>query len=185
MKFEIDGVFVDYKTQPDLFSPKGLDQGTRLLLAHLTKFKYNSLLDWGCGWGAIAIFAAKSTPYARIVAIDSDLGAIKMVCHNTKLNGLDNLTILASHGYDELPKGQKFDIICSNPPTHRGREVVEQMIEQSKDRLMTSGRLIVVVESRLKPWVVRHFTKVFGSCEVLARNRKNTVIMAQKQPKAV
>lgn len=180
MKFEVAGIGIEFETEPDLFSPKGLDQGTGLLLNAVTKFQYDSLLDWGCGWGAIGLFAAKFKPHAKVVAIDSDLGAIKTARHNAGLNGLKNLEIVASHGFSEVPEDQKFDVICSNPPTHRGREVVDQMIELSKDRLTPAGKLVIVVEARLKPWVARQCTDVFGSYKILARSRKNVVILAQK-----
>lgn len=181
MKFEVVGVTVEFETKPDLFSPKGLDRGTCLLLEVLTEQNYDSLLDWGCGWGAIALFAAKFNPSAGVVAIDSDIAAVATSTVNAKLNNLSNLTVLASHGFDQLPPQQKFDMICVNPPTHRGREVVEQMIEQAHSRLAPGGRILLVVEARIAPWIKRQLGQVFGSYEIVRRGPKNVVLLARNE----
>ena len=53
-KFKVALVEINFETKPDLFSPKGIDRGTELLLSTLPKYNYTTALDWGCGWGAIA-----------------------------------------------------------------------------------------------------------------------------------
>lgn len=178
MKFDIGNIVVEFETKPDLFSPKGLDQGTALLLKDLTKLEYKSLLDWGCGWGAIALFGAKLRPEAKVVALDSDIAAVAMTLKNAERNGLKNIKVLASHGFDQLPKTLKFDLICVNPPTHRGREVVEAMVAESATRLNHGGRLLVVVETRVSPWLKRQLKMTFGDYKILSRGPKNVVLMA-------
>jgi len=179
-KFKVSLVELNYETKPDLFSPKGLDMGTELLLSTLSKYKYTTGLDWGCGWGAIAMWLAKNNPSAKITAIDSDIAAVRMAQENAKSNELINVHVMASHGFDDVPESHKFDLIASNPPTHRGREVVDNMIIQSKDYLNENGVLLLVVEARIKPWVFRQMKEVFGNCKIVKRGPKNVVVMAQK-----
>lgn len=178
--FRVASIDINFETKPDLFSPKGLDMGTELLLSTLPKFTYNSALDWGCGWGAIALWLSKNNPNAKVTAVDSDIAAIKTTQENATLNHTYNLQVLASHGFDEVTKSHKFDLICSNPPTHRGREVVDNMIKRSFDFLNDGGHLILVVESRIKPWVFRQMKEVFGEAKILKRGPKNVVVIAQK-----
>lgn len=182
VKFEIADTVIGCETKPDLFSPKGLDSGTRLLLESTLKAVPNTtaILDWGCGWGAIGITLATLYPNARVTALDSDIAAVATATANAQNNKLLNLAVVASHGFDQLPADQQFDLIVSNPPTHRGREVVEQMVEQSYERLLTEGSLVVVVEARLKPWVARIMKTTFGECKILKRGPKHVVLAATK-----
>jgi len=178
--FRVASVEINFDTKPDLFSPKGLDMGTELLLSTFPKYNYSTALDWGCGWGPVSLWLAKHNPDSKITAVDSDIAAIKMTQENAKLNNLYNIHVTASHGFDEIPESHKFDLICSNPPTHRGREVVDNMIKQSFDYLNEGGVLLLVVESRIKPWVSRQMKEVFGHAKIVKRAPKNVVVMATK-----
>lgn len=200
--FVVKGIEIRAETKPDLFSPKSLDQGTRLLLSVISTpsvmLRVNSveksrarslddarddkfsILDWGCGWGAISLYLGKLQPTAKVVGVDSDIGAVKAAKANVVLNELTNVEIVASQGFSELPTEQKFDLIASNPPTHRGREVVDAMIAEAKGRLNPEGSLVIVVEARLKPWVARQMKAVFGDYKILKRGPKNVVLAARK-----
>lgn len=180
VSFEIAHTKVECETRPDLFSPKDLDKGTRLLLERVASIDYTRALDWGCGWGAMSVWLAAHRPRAQVIGLDSDVGAVKVSRHNVLHNQLSNIEILASPGYEDLDEHAKFDLIVSNPPTHRGREVVESMIRESHTRLEPSGQLVFVVEARLKPWVQRELNAVFGSSQVLARTQKHVVLAADK-----
>lgn len=180
--FEVGGIAIRANTSPDLFSPKGLDGGTRILLESIDKQKYiyKTALDWGCGWGAMALWLGKNSPDAQVIGLDSDIGAVSVAKANAQLNGLSNIEILASHGFSEINNEKKFDLIVSNPPTHRGREVVEQMIAQSFDILNDGGNILIVVEARLKPWVARQMKQVAGDYKIANRGPKHVVLMATK-----
>lgn len=178
--FRVSAVSVKFETQPDLFSPKGLDIGTELLLSCLNKFTYTTALDWGCGWGAIALWLAIQNPKSKITALDSDIAAVKMAQQNSKANELFNLQVLTSHGFDEVPESHHYDMIVSNPPTHRGREVVENMIATSYEYLNAEGLLVLVVEARIKPWVARQMKADFGNYKIVKRSPKHVVVMAKK-----
>jgi len=182
VKFEVADAVISCETKPDLFSPKGLDAGTRMLLESIVKIipSFTTALDWGCGWGAIGLALAELQPQSRVTAIDSDIAAVAIATTNAENNRLHNLKVVASHGFDQLEPDQKFDLIASHPPTHRGREVVEQMIAQSHDRLETEGSLVVVVEARLKPWVARSIKASFGECKIVKRGPKHVVLSATR-----
>ena len=180
IEFEIANVLIKAQSKPDLFSPKALDIGTKLLLDSISTYDYTNALDWGCGWGAIGLWLAKHKPEANITTLDSDIAAIASTKHNVDMNNLTNIDVLPSHSFDELPADATFDLICSNPPTHRGREVVDGMIAQSFERLQDGGRLVLVVEARIKPWVAREMTKAFGNYKILKRGPKNVVLLSVK-----
>jgi 16S rRNA (guanine1207-N2)-methyltransferase len=192
--YTIAGTTIEATSEPDLFSPKGLDIGTRLLLSVISNVVEKSntrsldstrddkltLLDWGCGWGAIALYAAKRFPQAQVTALDSDIAAVEACKQNALLNQIDNLEVIASHSFAQLSDNQTFDIIASNPPTHRGREVVDNMIAESKDRLNPGGSILLVVEARIKPWVARQLKATYGDYRIVKRSAKHVVLIAQK-----
>jgi len=180
---KVADVELECETKADLFSPKGLDQGTALLLRELARQDYDTALDWGCGWGAIGLFLAAQKPKSRVWAVDANVGAAKIARANAEHNNLTNLTVLASDSFGELADEQTFDLIAANPPTHQGRNIVDTMIADSFDRLRDDGRLMIVVEARLKPWVARDLEATFGNHKILRRGPKNVVLLAIKDTK--
>lgn len=182
LNFTVNNTTIEFSTEPDLFSPKGLDIGTKLLLESLAKYDLadKNIIDWGCGWGAISMWIAKSYPTSQVLGLDSDIGAVSAAQQNTIYNKLNNIEIIASHGYSKLSPNFSADIVVSNPPTHRGREVVEQMIQQSYKLLNHKAMLVIVVEARLKPWVFKNMKEVFANCKILSRNSKHVVLMSIK-----
>lgn len=178
--FTIDDIAIEAKTEPDLFSPKALDSGTRLLIEQAVKVEAQTILDWGCGWGAISLYMAKSRPQSRVIALDSDIAAISTTRANAEHNSVRNLEVIASHGFSEAPADLKYDLILSHPPTHRGRQVVDQMVADSLERLNDDGQLLVVSEARIKPWLARTIKNVFGDYKILKRNPKYVVLRGIK-----
>lgn len=176
-----DNQELEFEIPNSLFSPKGLDRGSSLLIDQLDKLNFLTALDWGCGWGAIALFMAKSNPQARIWALDAHVGAVGATKNNAEKNNLTNIRVIASDSFSQLPADLRFDLIASNPPTHMGREVVENMIEQSHSWLNNNGSLLIVVETRLKPWIIRGLNKTYGNYQILAKTNKNIVLLAQKK----
>lgn len=78
VEYSVNGKHFRCQTKPDLFSPKGLDIGTRLLLESIRDFGYQTALDWGCGWGAISLYLAAAAPSASILGLDANIGAVKL-----------------------------------------------------------------------------------------------------------
>ena len=56
---EVNGVRLFVCSSPALFSPRGLDRGTALMLAHADIRPGMKLLDLGCGTGVVGAYAAK------------------------------------------------------------------------------------------------------------------------------
>ena len=178
-QFVVEGTTVNFSTRPDLFSPKGLDKGTQLLLESVSDERYTRALDWGCGWGAMGLWLAARNPQAHVTMLDSDMSAIKATRANIEANNLTNIELISSAGFEDLSTDTRYDLIVSHPPTHRGREVVESMIKESYIRLTATGSLVIVVEARLKPWVKQALEAESGSCTTLKQSHKHVVPRAR------
>jgi release factor glutamine methyltransferase len=85
------------------------------------KFK---VLDLGTGTGAIALAIASQRAHAEVVAVDASAAALAIAMGNAKRLGLSNVRFLLSDWFanlgstnqDDDPRGEKFDVIVSNPP---------------------------------------------------------------------
>ena len=131
---------------PGLFAHGRLDPGTALLLGVLPKiYADQSVLDFGCGAGAIAHTVRRAVPEVRLTLLDMDSVAL----HAARQNVPDAVHVL-SDGWSAVPARRDFDLILSNPPLHRGKEedfgALEALVRGAKDRLKPRGALIAVVQ---------------------------------------
>ena len=80
--------------------------------------------------------------------LDIDVLALEAVKKN-----IPEATIIASDGYRALGD-RRYDLIVSNPPYHNGKDwsedVIKIMIEGGTQHLNLGGKLIFVVQRRLK-----------------------------------
>ncbi len=56
---EIENVALKVYTHPDLFSPGDIDKRTLAMLSVASFHKNDKVLDWGCGYGVVGIYASK------------------------------------------------------------------------------------------------------------------------------
>lgn len=85
-------------------------------LARLATGSALDVLDLGTGSGAIALSIAKERPIAKVLAVDSQNGALAIARENAVINNIDNALFLHSDWYSALPDDLRFDLIAANPP---------------------------------------------------------------------
>lgn len=136
-------------TRAGVFAGAKLDAGTQLLLEHLSIEAGSSVLDIGCGVGVIGITAALKG--AHVTMTDANLLAVEAAAYNTNHLNL-SADVLASDVYAHLGNRQ-FDLIVSNPPFHRGKQVdftvANEIISGAANRLTPGGSLIIVANAFL------------------------------------
>jgi ribosomal protein L3 glutamine methyltransferase len=78
--------------------------------------RVRSILDLGCGSGAIALGCAQAFPRARVDAVDISPGALAVTRRNVRrLGRRDRVNVLRSNHFAAVPRA-RYDIIVSNPP---------------------------------------------------------------------
>ncbi len=164
-----------------LFSPKGIDAGTDLLIKHLKIQEGDTCLDLGCGYGAIGISIAKCTPTATVYMVDKDFVAVDYAGKNVVRNQLSNCHVLLSNGFSHLPDIQ-FDLIASNLPANVGKELLQIFLTDAKRYLKPNGRLYVVTISGLREFIKRNFLNIFGNYQKVKQRHTHTVAMATRSP---
>lgn len=94
----------------------------------LSEMKKGKILDIGCGSGAISISLGKELPNFEILGIDISDDALEVSKINKELNKTENVLFKKSNVFSEL-KGNKFNMIISNPPYISQTEYDKLMIE--------------------------------------------------------
>jgi 16S rRNA G1207 methylase RsmC len=136
----------------DLFSTMRIDEGTLLLLEHLPESEPASVLDMGCGYGALGLPVAARFPRARVELVDRDLLAVAASSRNAAENRLDNVRTRGSLGFRDLPaEPVAYDWILCNVPARIGTPFIEDLLGSGRLLLAAGGELRVVVINALIP----------------------------------
>jgi 16S rRNA G1207 methylase RsmC len=110
----------------DVFSSQRIDDGTLLLLKNLPEGEPRSLLDLGCGYGALGLPIATRWPAARCLLVDRDLLAVAASDHNARALKLGNVEVRPGLGYHGLP--ERFDWVLCNVPARIGERAIRYLL---------------------------------------------------------
>jgi 16S rRNA (guanine1207-N2)-methyltransferase len=146
---EARGCRVPVACRPGVFSWRGLDAATALMLERCVPRTGDRLLDLGCGAGVVAALLLEEGRVTQATLVDSDALALEAAAATLALNGLSApvARVQASDAGSEL-EADSFDLILCNPPLHRGfaaeRDAPGRMIDESVRLLAPHGRLLIV-----------------------------------------
>ncbi len=101
-----------------------------------------SVLDVGCGYGAIGLYLKALFPSQNVTMIDINNRALDYAAKNALANNL-KAEILHSNLYASL-NGRVFDDIVSNPPFAAGKELNTKLINEAHGYLSANGSLWLV-----------------------------------------
>src|SRR5207302_8276555 len=114
------------------------------------------------------------------VLVDSDIRATRLTERNLFLNAVTNAEVILGDGVRDLPRRARFDVVASNPPTHSGREVLDEFVAGACAVLKPRGHLYLVVNRLLS--LRKEVEQVFGNLETAARSGGFIVVRAMKMP---
>ena len=135
---------IEYKflTDNGVFSKSGLDFGTRSLLESLSlKNNKGDVLDFGCGYGPIGIFLAKTTDL-NVDMIDINKRSVLLARKNASFNNVI-VNVFESDIYSNISK--KYEYIISNPPIRVGKKILYEILFGAKEHLNKNGELWIVI----------------------------------------
>ena len=175
----VRGFSLSLYTGSSVFSPKKIDNGTRLLAERMIIPSKSKVLDLGCGYGVLGIVAKKVCPNCEVYMSDINERAIMLASMNAKLN---NVKIKIRPGNLFEPwKNQKFNVVLLNPPMSAGKKICFDMIKGSYDHLEENGSLQIVVKYRKGGKIIQsEMEEVFGNVEVVARKSGYRILMSRK-----
>jgi len=159
----INDISLSFETTSRVFSPHNADKGTLAMLSLVELTPDDKLLDLGCGYGLVGIYASKFLPHENIVMCDNDANCIQLAKKNAVLNGADGIKIVQSNGFQNIDD-TNFSLILSNPPYHADFSVPKHFIEKGFNRLKIGGKMYMV--TKRKDWYKNKLTAIFGGVKI-------------------
>ena len=140
--YTIKNITLSFKSVSGVFSfEQKVDKASELLIKHFTPTG-SSVLDVGCGYGAIGLFLKALYPVQQITMIDINNRAVDYSLVNAQANGL-NVDVRQSDLYSNI-EGLQYDDIVSNPPIAAGKKLTTQLINEGYQHLRPNGALWLV-----------------------------------------
>jgi 16S rRNA (guanine1207-N2)-methyltransferase len=143
LRFLYRGELLTFVLDRGIFSARGLDPGSSLLIQNLGVAPGDRVLDLGCGWGAVGVAAAKSAHEGHVVLTEVNRRAARLAEQNLARNRVRNAEVRVGPFFEPVAD-ERFDVIATNPPFRAGRPQVLRLLTEAKDHLEPGGRLLVV-----------------------------------------
>jgi 16S rRNA (guanine1207-N2)-methyltransferase len=170
----------EFLTSSSVFSKRRVDLGTHVLIDAMVLPEKGSVLDIGCGYGAVGIAAAASNPNLHVVLTDVNIRAVRLTKQNLEANGISNAEARYGYLYEPVEK-MFFDCILSNPPVSAGMDTVRAIIAGAPNVLSECGTFQMVIRSKIGAKALPEaFCSAFGNCEVLARESGFRVLLGKR-----
>jgi 16S rRNA (guanine1207-N2)-methyltransferase len=181
IKTRLRGEPFKFLTASSVFSKKQVDIGTRILIEAMRLPQKGTVLDVGCGYGAIGIAVAASNMSLQVVMTDVNVRAVQLAKRNIKINKLSNAEVRYGYLYEPVTE-LTFNCVLSNPPVSAGMETVKTIISQAPRIMASKATFQMVIRSKIGSKTLPSvFNDTFGNCAVLARKSGYRVLIADTQ----
>lgn len=172
------GSSLRFRTTWGLFSPRGIDEGSELLLNHLKVKPFDTALDMGCGYGPLGLSIAQRAPEGQVHMVDKDFLAVDYANGNAALNNLANAKAYLSNGFSHVDPDLRFSLVVSNLPAKVGNEFFQIMFHDARSLMLPGSRIVVVTINGLRGFIKRSFLDSFGNYTKLKQGKSYTISMA-------
>lgn len=177
---ELRGNTLTFRTDAGVFSKKGIDFGSRLLVETVAIKGQGHILDLGCGYGPVGIALAKAYPQLSVQMVDINERAVALAIENAKHNHVaEQVEVMISDGFQNLA-GQQFDMILCNPPIRVGKAFVFELFAQAKSYLRSSGELWIVIRKQQGAASAKQeLANLFHSVELVEQKKGYCIICSK------
>ncbi|QJR80364.1 methyltransferase [Alteromonas pelagimontana] len=183
------GQIVQVSNHANVFSRQSLDIGARLMIEHMQVDNQDSIIDLGCGNGALGLNALSIAPQAHVTFVDESYMALESAKENVLHNfpaQYNQCEFIASNCLESLlehPRHSAVTKVVCNPPFHQQNVITDhiawQMFSDAKAMLASGGHLIVVANRHLD--YHNKLKRLYGGVKVLASDKKFVILSAAKR----
>jgi release factor glutamine methyltransferase len=92
------------------------------------------ICDVGTGSGAIAVALAHALPWAQVTAVDLSAAALDVARENAERHGVAGRVRLVESDLLRAVRGERFDVVVSNPPYVAKGDVLEAQVREYEPR---------------------------------------------------
>ncbi|MGN7360934.1 class I SAM-dependent methyltransferase [Paenibacillus sp. SAF-054] len=174
------GQTLKFVSDAGVFSKKGVDFGSKVLIEAMDIPEHAEVLDVGCGYGPIGFVAARLAVKGHVTMLDVNSRAVELAKENAKLNGIGNVTVLESDLFAAV-KDKSFDVVLTNPPIRAGKDTVHAIFEQAYAHLRDGGTLWIVIQKKQgAPSAKAKLEGLFGRVEEVTKDKGYRIFKAIK-----
>ncbi|SFM33636.1 16S rRNA (guanine1207-N2)-methyltransferase [Paenibacillus sp. 1_12] len=169
-----------FMTDAGVFSKKGVDYGSKVLIEALKFSEHSEVLDVGCGYGPMGIAAAGLAVHGKVTMVDINERALELARMNAERNRVTNVEILQSDKLDAVIT-RTFDVVITNPPIRAGKETVHRIFEQAHQVLRDGGSLWIVIQKKQgAPSAFAKLESLFAQVQEIGKDKGYRIFKAQK-----
>lgn len=169
--YSVLGDRLELWTDRGVFSHRGLDIGTRVLLESLSPQANHRrisppeagarCLDLGCGVGVIGLYWKTWYPMVHWHAIDTNSRACELTQRNAQKYGFTVETHTAD-ATQWLPEQDGFSWILTNPPVRIGKVALYHLLSEAYQALLPGGTLCLVIGKKQGAASLQNHLMSFG-----------------------
>lgn len=182
-RFLYRGELLSFEVDAGVFSSRGLDPGTALLIENLRLGPSDRVLDLGCGWGAVGAAAAKASPRGHVILTEVNRRAARLARQNLARNGIVNAEVRVGPFFEPVA-GDRFDVIATNPPYRIGRERILRLLAEAPRHLKPGGRLLLVGKGSEGIRFYQRWLATEGAQDVTVLGRGSGYRVVQARPRS-
>lgn len=167
-----------FQTNDKVFSPKAIDAGTISMLSKVDFVPTDKVLDLGCGYGFVGIYAGQFICSSQVTMSDISDDALRLAKENIALNNVNGIKVVKSNGLDNIDDSG-FTLILANPPYHEDFSVPKNYIEKGYKKLAVGGKMYLV--TKRKEWYKKKLITVFGGTKIHEINGYYVFVAEKKE----
>ncbi|NHN35130.1 class I SAM-dependent methyltransferase [Paenibacillus agricola] len=180
IKETLRGRTYTFLTDAGVFSKKGVDYGSKVLIEAMDIPENSDVLDVGCGYGPMGLVAASLAVKGKVTMVDINERALELTRLNAESNHISNVEIRQSNMLDTVID-LTFDRVITNPPIRAGKETVHRIFEQSYQVLCPGGSLWIVIQKKQgAPSAFAKLESLFSQVSEVGKDKGYRIIKAQK-----
>lgn len=170
LSYKYNSSFFIFYSDNGVFSKKGIDYGSKLLLETYLKNDKDSkdVLDVGCGYGFLGIMIGLINK-ANVDMIDVNKRAIHLTNRNIKRYKDFNGQAFLSDAYENVTK--MYDVIITNPPIRVGKEKLLEILFGAFEHLKVDGCLYFVIRKDQGALSIKKILEETKKVELLEKDK--------------